>query len=387
MVVNNLDVGGLEKVVLDLLRGLPRHGVAPSLVCLSGRGALFDEVALDPADVLVLDKPPVLDLRARLRAPGVMARVARFLVGREIEVVHAHNLAPLLFAGIPARLLGPGRPAVVYSEHNQIHRSGPRARARFRQYARLADLVVAVSHDLGRTLRDGLRIRPPVEVIHNGIDGARFSGGDRAGFRAGLGLGPEELLVGTAVVLSEQKGLPYLLEAARQVRDRDPGVRFVVAGDGPARAGLERAAAALGLGDGLRFLGLRRDVPRIVAGLDVYVLPSLWEGLPLALLEALAAGLPIVATEVGGNPEIVTHGVNGLLVPPRDPRALAEAILALRGDARLRARVAASNTARFAREFSLEAMVAAHAALYRGARAPGAGTRPPDAASGRTRST
>lgn len=372
MVVNNLDVGGLEKVVLDLLRLLPAGEVETSLLCLSGPGKLFPQVTLPPERCLVLDKPPLLSLGDKLRAPLVMAEIARFLRRRRVEVVHTHNLTPLLYAGAPARLMGRRRPRVLYSEHNQINRAGPAARRRFRQYARLADEVIAVSHDLRRILVDELAVAPPVRVVHNGIDPAKFAGVDGAGLRLELGAGPGEFLVGTAVVLSEQKGIRHLLEAARMVRAADPTVRFAVGGDGPLRAELEGRAAALGLGGAVRFLGYRSDVPRFIAALDAYVLPSLWEGLPLALLEALASAKPIVATRVGGNPEIVGDE-NGLLVPPKDPEALAQAVLALRRDPARCRRMAAANRARFERSFSVTSMTDAHLEVYRALSA----SRPP----------
>lgn len=362
-VVNNLDVGGLERVVLSLLRHLPAR-VETSLVCLSGPGKLFGEHGLPPDRCLVLDKRAQVGWAERLRTPERILRIARFLRRRRVDVVHVHNLAPLVYGGVAARLLGPRRPAVVYSEHNQIYRANARAEGRFRRYVRLADQVVAVSDDLRRTLVDRLRIAPPVRVLHNGIDPAPFEGVDPSPVRRELDIGPDSFVVGTAVVLSEQKGVRFLLEAAGLVRATDPGVRFVVAGDGPLRAELERRAAELGLGDGVRFLGYRRDVPQLVAAFDAYVLPSLWEGLPLALLEALASGKPIVASRVGGNPEVVEHERNGLLVPPRSPEALAEAILRLRRDPALREAIRGRNQERFHRFFSIASMVNGHVPLY-----------------------
>jgi glycosyltransferase involved in cell wall biosynthesis len=350
--------------VLSLLRHLPADAVETSLVCLSGRGRLFAEVGLPPERCLVLDKAPDVGLRERLRTPILLARLRRFFRARGVEVVHAHNLAPLLYGGLAARLLGARRPAVVYSEHNQIYRAGERARRRFRRYVRLADDVVAVSHDLRRTLVQGLKVPRPVRVLHNGIDPRAFGDADASGVRRELGAAPGEFLVGTAVVLSEQKGVRHLLDAARLVRAADPSIRFVVAGDGPLRPELERTAAALGLDGAVRFLGYRSDVPALIAALDAYVLPSLWEGLPLALLEALAGGKPIVATHVGGNPEVVEDGENGLLVPPRDPDALARAILALRADAAGRERMRLSNVEKFAQRFSVGSMAQAHVQLY-----------------------
>ncbi len=383
MVVNNLDVGGLEKVVLSLLRHLPPDEVETSLVCLSGEGALFGEAAIPEERRLVLDKPPMLSVKDKLLAPAAMWRIGAFLRAQRVDVVHPHNLSPLLYAGPPARLLGPSRPVVLYSEHNQINRADARGRRRFQKYVRLADEVIAVSHDLRRILVDELHVAPRVRVVHNGIDPASFGGAADPALRRELGAGEGDFLVGTAVVLSEQKGIRFLLEAARLLRAEDPTVRIAVGGDGPLRAELERAAGELGVADTVRFLGYRRDVARIVSAFDAYVLPSLWEGLPLALLEALAGGKPIVASRVGGNPEIVEHGENGFLVPPRDPAALAQAILALRRDPALRLRMREQNLARFQRDFSIASMVRAHTALYhelgarRGHAVP---TRPADGA-------
>jgi len=370
MVVNNLDVGGLEKVVLSLLRHMPAEDVESSLVCLSGPGRLFSELELPPERCLVLDKRSEVGLAERLRTPAVLLRIRRFLRARGVEVLHAHNLAPLIYGGLAARLLGPGRPAVVYSEHNQIYRAGARARRKFVRYVRLADEVVAVSHDLRRTLVEGLHVPRPVRVLHNGIDPGAFVGTDATAVRRELEGGQGGFLVGTAVVLSEQKGIGHLLEAARIVRAADRTVRFVIAGDGPLRTQLEEQARALGLGDTVRFLGYRRDVPELIAALDAYVLPSLWEGLPLALLEALASGKPILATTVGGNPEVVEDGVNGFLLPPRDPQAIARAILEVRNAPALRARMRENNLAKFARQFSVATMARAHVDLYRELCAP-----------------
>jgi glycosyltransferase involved in cell wall biosynthesis len=306
----------------------------------------------------------VVTLAERLRIPATLMRIGKFLREREVEVVHAHNLAPLLYGGLASRMRGPWRPSVLYSEHNQIYRAGARARRRFAGYVRLADEVIAVSQDLRRTLV-GLHVSPPVRVLHNGIDPGAFTGADGAAIRRELGFTGGEFLVGTAVVLSEQKGIRYLLEGARIVRAADPTIRFVIAGDGPLREELEGLAASMGLGDTVRFLGYRRDVPHLVAALDLYVLPSLWEGLPLALLEALGSGKPILATTVGGNPEVVEDGENGCLFPPRDPEAIAGAVLRLRADAVLRERMRRNNVAKFTRQFSVATMVAGHLDVYR----------------------
>ncbi|XXY23508.1 glycosyltransferase [Sorangium sp. So ce216] len=367
MVVNNLEVGGLEKVVLSLLDRLGDQGFDLSLICLDGEGRLFSEVKLPRSKCLVITK----DLRPVLPGiksdPEALLWIRRFFHQRSVDIVHVHNRAPLIFAGIAARMLR-NRPAVLYSEHNQINRAKGFDRRKFGYYAYLADEMVAVSHDLRRILVDDVKVRAPVRVIHNGIDGTRFSralhSGEQGRIRAELGIGARDFVFGCAVVHIEQKGLRYLIEAAPEVLRRAPESRFVVAGDGPLRGELEQRARAAGLGDRMIFPGYRSDVPELVSSFDAYVLPSLWEGLPLALLEALALGKPIVASRVGGVPEIIEHGVDGFLVPPKDPGALAEHLSRVARDGELRERARTRSPAKFAEQFSLEAMVEAHVRLF-----------------------
>lgn len=368
MVVNNLNVGGLEKVVLSLLRGLDRQSFDLHLICLDGEGRMFEDQPLAPERTLVLRKAP-RNLGAVSIDPGALWQMRRWLMERDIRLLHAHNLAPLAYAGLMARATwSPGRcrPRVVYSEHNQMYSASPRTLARFRQYLRLADHVVAVSHDLARKLVAApLSARAPVDVIYNGIDGQRFRSMSGDAVRRELGLEGDEPLIGTGVVLSRQKAIGNLVLAAQQVLQQLPKARFAVAGEGPLRAELETQAGELGLADRFRFLGYRSDMHQVIAALDVYVLPSLWEGLPLALLEAMAMNKLIVCTRVGGNPEIVADGVNGLVVEPGNVDALAAAIVRALHDRALQRSAASHNRATFERQFSEPAMVAAHERLYR----------------------
>jgi glycosyltransferase involved in cell wall biosynthesis len=364
MAVNNLDVGGLERLVISLLKNLPQDRYDLSLICLSGGGKLFPQIDLPASACLVLDKDPVVGSFAeRARVPLLMLRVARFLRERRVDVLNVHNLAPLIYAGGAARLL-PFGPRVVYTEHNQIYRANARGRRKFREYARLAHQIITVSHDLERTLVDKVGVHTPTRTIHNGIDGARFGGPNDGAVRRELGIADDAFVFGTAVVLSEQKGITHLLDAAKTVLARAPGAHFVIAGDGPLRQQLEAKAHADRLGPNVRFIGYRSDIPALVASFDTYVLPSLWEGLPLALLEASAQGLPIVASSVGGNPEVVEHGVNGFLAPPADSRALAEALLRIHDEPGLRQQMRENNRQKFAERFSMDAMIRSYVGLF-----------------------
>ena len=368
MAVNSLEVGGLEKVVVSLLKGLPKDRFDPYLICLSGKGQLFSELDLPEENCLILHKkhPPGKSLAEKFPL-GMVLRIRDFLKQNRIDVLHLHNQGPLLYAGTAARMCR-NRPAVLYTEHNQIYRAGAAARKRFRVYVRAADRIIAVSHDLKRTLVEEVGVTRPVDVIHNGIDGGRFDGVTGDAVRCELGIPADAFVIGTAVVLGEQKGINFLLDAAKIALHKHPDIRFLIAGDGYMRQEFERHASDIGVMGPVRFLGYRSDVPQVLAAFDAYALTSLWEGLPLALLEALALGKPIVATTVGGNPEVVQDQVNGFLIPPRDPIAAADAFIKLFEDAALRAEMSRANKERFRTEFSLGSMLQAHVRAYEEAR-------------------
>jgi len=163
-----------------------------------------------------------------------------------------------------------------------------------------------------------------------------------------LGVADDEVLALTVANLRSEKGYDVLLEAARLTVAAGAPVRFFSVGRGPLLADLERAADAGGLAGHLRFLGARTDTPRLMAGADLFVLPSHQEGLPVALMEAMSAGLPVVATTVGGVPDVITDGVEGLLVPPGRAELLAEAVQRLARDPALRTRLADASSQRSA---------------------------------------
>jgi glycosyltransferase involved in cell wall biosynthesis len=206
---------------------------------------------------------------------------------------------------------------------------------------------------------------PPerILVIHNGVDVRSFSL-PRGAFRRSEGIPAECTVITTVGRLDTQKGLPYLLEAAELVTRGHPEVRFLVVGEGPRRGDLVRHRDRLGLTERVWFLGFRTDVPQILADSDVFVLPSLWEGLPIALLEAMAAGLPVVATDVPGVTEVVTDGETGLVVPGKDVGALAGALSRLLDDPDLRLGLARAGRRKVEEEFGWEKVVATTMSLY-----------------------
>jgi glycosyltransferase involved in cell wall biosynthesis len=188
--------------------------------------------------------------------------------------------------------------------------------------------------------------------------------GIRERLRGELGVPPEAGLVLAVGRLNAEKGQSLLLQAAPAVLSRCPGTVFALAGDGPLRGALEQQAAQLGIAGQVRFLGVRQDVPALLAAADLFVLPSRSEGMPNALLEAMAAGLPVVSFEVGGVGEVLVHGVTGLLVPPEDADGLARAMLALLENEQERRRLGAAARERIRANHNMENMCLQYRLLF-----------------------
>ncbi len=293
------------------------------------------------------------DGRARLS----LWRLARRLRAIRPAVLHTHNPAPHR-VGAAVRMLAP-IPALVHSKHGRNYVAGEHNPSVLNRVAsRISDIVVAVSEDAAGFARryDGVpegRLR----VIRNGIDVAAFQG---AGPRSGNG-GPRAVCVAR---LNRVKDLPTLIHAVRHIVDKEPRFTLDLVGDGPDRARVEDTIRFHGLGDRVRLLGFRDDVRDLLARADVFLLSSISEGISLTLLEAMAAGLPVVATDVGGNSEVVVPERTGLLVPPSDPIALADATLRVLHDRGLAERLGAAGHDRVEEDFSVRAMVSAYEALY-----------------------
>ena len=360
-VVLSLNVGGLERMLLRLLERIDRARYAPIVVALDEPGALSSELrALDiPLDVV--RRRPGID-------PHVMWEMAAYVRRERVAIVHTHNATPHLYgavAALIARWPARPRPRVVHTKHGR-NAPGLRRKVLLNGIASaLSDRVVAVGEDTRGVIVRVERVSPAkVITIPNGIDLDEYRpGGDRALARARLGIPEAGLCVGCVARLSPEKDHATLLRAFAELRRRRPDARLALIGDGPTRAALVSLAAELGVAGAVVFAGTRSDVAELLAGLDVFAQSSLTEGLSLTLLEASAAGLPIVATRVGGNAEVVADGETGLLVPPSDPRAFADALVAVaeRAD---RVTMGARGRARVALRFDAAEMARRYERLY-----------------------
>jgi len=330
-------LGGTEKVLLDSAVRLAARGERVAALLAPGP-------ALDPLEERLGAAGVRSERWEEVGSPGrLFARTVRRLAARAPDVVHVHLPWPHANAWFPAaaRLAGVG--AVVATEHIQFPARSRREDARKRLLAPLVDRTVAVSRAIALDLskRWGYAASRVV-VIPNGVDRGVFRGADpaaRARGRARLGIDEGSPLVGSVGRLEEQKNFGALVRAAATIRARFPNLHVAIAGEGSEAGPLRAAAGACGLGERLRLPGRIDDVADFLAALDLFVLPSLWEGMPLSLLEAMAMEAPVVATATPGAEEVL-GGVEpaGLLVAPGDDGALSEAMASLLADpARARA--------------------------------------------------
>lgn len=295
-------------------------------------------------------------------SPANVHAIGALIDKHEAHLVHLHGYSSANFGRLAAQRKG--IPAVMH-EH-AILKVLPHQYLADWLLRKKTGVAVAVSNAVADFLRRGRCVpREKIQVIWNGIDLRAFRRPDRKKAEAFRGrfAAPPQKLIGTITRLREEKGNRYFLQAAHEVLQNDPGVRFVLAGEGPERARLERLAAQLGIQDRVHFAGFVKDVPEALAAFDIVVIPSLREGFGLALAEALAAAKPVIATRVGGMVEMVEHEKHALMIPPADGRALAQAILQLLKQPAL-AQSLAEAACEHSESFSIAKNVAALEALY-----------------------
>jgi glycosyltransferase involved in cell wall biosynthesis len=340
-----MDVGGLERVALDLSRKVDPERFECRILCVRKAGGL--------APIAQELGVQVEALGARGWATGVLC-LARRLRQIRPQILHTHNPGAHR-VGVPARVLA-GVPVLVHTKHGRNHPDDPRAVAMNRRLARFSDAIVAVSHDAARVALEIERIpAAKVHVIHNGIEP-----GEPLSASAWDSWLPRAITVARLDPVKDQR---TMLWAIRKVADAWPDFRLDIVGDGPDRPMLERMTRELSLEANVTFFGYRRDVGTLLRRPQIFLLSSISEGIPLTLLEAMAAGLPVVATDVGGNREVVEPAVTGFLVPPRAPDELAAAVLALRDPLAARA-LGAAGRARLENMFDLRRTIDRYCQLY-----------------------
>lgn len=323
--IDHLKVGGAQRHLIEVLRRLDRKRFSPQVWTLRGEGELIQEA-------VQLDVPVrSFGLGARLQDPHAILlfrRAVQQLRQERVQIVHTY----LSFANIVGALTAAfARVPILLISKRSLDHYGKKLEA-WSHWAvnRFADRVV-VNADAVKEFVIKTEGCPAdkIIVIPNGINDEFVANGARDRERAALGLGPRDRVVGTLGRLAWKKGQEYFLSAAATILKEEPKVTFVLVGDGPLRAQLEEQARALGINAQVKFLGQRLDSQTVISLFDIFVLPSVIEGMPNALLEAMALEKPVVVTNAGGNAEVVQDGVTGFVVPTRQPAEMAQRILQL----------------------------------------------------------
>lgn len=356
LVMDRVEVGGAETLLLNVLRRLDPAVVTPRLICLKRPGTMGPEFAATGIPVEILGRGGRHDLRT---VPALIRSFRRHRTD-VVLVTHMHR-APLTLARVAARLSGR---ASVISPHGMdtVPFRGTRILPRHDvESLFLSDALILLAACQGEYLHRHEQVgRRPWSsirevVIPNGIPlPPPSTPADRVTARAALGVDVDDLVVGIVARLDYIKGHDVLLEAVAKLAPSHPRLRLVCIGDGDREAELGTLARTLGIADRVRFLGLRRDVTALLPGFDVACLTSVFECAPLVVIEAMAAGVPVVVSEVGALREMVTDGVEGHLFPRGDAGALADRLARLADDGELRARMGAAGRARAERQFRIE---------------------------------
>jgi sugar transferase (PEP-CTERM/EpsH1 system associated) len=350
-----LQPGGMELGVVKLVNGLDGSRVRSSICSTTA--------ATQAVKALVSSDVPIFELERRSgNDPKLVWHLYRLFRSQRPDIVHTHAWGTLVEGLIAARLARV--PIVVHGEHGTLQQRPYQLAIQRWAWGR-ADQVLSVSYRLAERMAAVTAF--PVSrlrTIQNGVDTSRFGRVDRLEARRRLALPLEAVIVGTAGRLVPVKDHANFIDALARLRTRQEGLMAVISGDGPLRAELEARAAERQLTGRVTFLGHRSDIEDVFAALDVFVLPSRSEGMSNTILEAMASGRPVVATHVGGADELVEHGRTGLLVPPADSEALAEALAALTTEPGLRARMADAARLKAERAFSLRRMLLDYQALY-----------------------
>lgn len=356
-VILGLETGGLEKIVFNLISSLNKDKYLLYICCLDKLGSLSSRLVSRGIKVVLVKRKPGIDLVLPFRLASLFKK-------EKIRIVHPHNECAYFYGLLGAKLARV--PIVIYTEHSRPTPDTKRLMIMRKILSLATDKIVTVSDSLKKKLTIYEKISPHrIKVIVNGADSKIFSPKNNGSkMKKELGLNYSDLILGIVARLYPEKNHRCLLSAFSYVVKEIPNVKLIIVGDGEMKGELEKLTLDLKLDKNVIFLGNREDVPEILSIFDIFILPSLREGLPLSLIEAMAMAKPIVATNVGGNHELVRDSVNGLLVPSGDSKSLSTAIVSLLRDKKRMQIMGEAGRRFFEQNYTLDRMVKNYEDIY-----------------------
>ncbi len=348
--ITDIDIGGAEKMLFELVQRIDRSKFIPDVGCLKGEG-------------IVGKKLEALGIKVRyfhiekLWHIYKLSNIVSFLRQERFDILHSY----LFHANIIGRVCGriAGIPIIISSirvceKKKQYHLWMDRITSW------MVNLEICVSKEVKNfTIEKANISEHKLKIVENGIPDSFLDA-----VTSYRNKKAHSLVVGTVARLSEQKGIKYLLHAAKRIIEQFPSITVIIAGSGPLSSQLKELSTKLNISRNVKFIGFRNDIPELLSVIDIFVLPSLWEGMPNVVLEAMAAGKPVIATDTGGSKDLIDSNINGVLVEPGNSEALAEAILKLLGDPAQRQRLGESAREKVKERFPIDKMVSKTEQVY-----------------------
>ena len=356
--INSLDIGGAEKVAINLALHLDSSKYKSFICTIDGFGPLLDEIRGKDVEFFSLDKKPGFK-------PLISFKLAKYLREKKIDIITSHNYAPLLYGRL-ASFFAKVK-AHIHVDHVRNFTSYKRkVLGNDKQLTSSIFKVIAVSEDIKKNLIKYEKVpEERIEVIVNGVDKNKYEVSiDKAKKLQEFNIPSDKKVIGICVRLCEQKGLIYLLDAVKKLSKFRNDFFVMIVGDGPLKDYLINTSKDYGISDIVRFTGFRNDIPEILQLIDIYVLPSLFEGLPLTLLEAMAAKKAIIVTKVGDNDKLIEEGKNGLLIPSKSSEALVKGLVKLLDNPNLVKKFGEEAYKEFLKKYTLDIMIKRYENLY-----------------------
>jgi Glycosyltransferase len=354
----DMRIGGAEQVIANLIENTDPSKYILSIICMEQPMGPFGRNLLEKGyQIISFNRKPGFDL-------SLVRDIRNYIIDNNIDILHCHQYTPYVY-GLFASVFTSTK--IIFTEHGRFYPDKKKIKRILMNpiLSLLTDCVTAISSATGNALVEYENFsRKKIRIVYNGIDDTMYTTPADTRLRQSLGIKPDDSILGTVARLDPIKNHKMMIKSLKIVHQSYPNTFLVIVGDGQEREGLESFASEMGLSSRIIFTGFKEDIHNYLKIIDVFLLTSFSEGTAMTLLEAMASSLPCIATDVGGNPEIVKDGETGFVVPNDDEKILAEKICGLLRDRDLIANMGKAGRRRFKEYFTVDKMVAAYEEIY-----------------------